>query len=197
MLFVSPMSHCIQRNLLPISYPAAFFVQLLINPRQLCLVATDRGAIIGFASAAMGSSQPSSVGGCIGDTIGDTPADRICSESRSDIPRSHITLLTLGVLPAYRRRGIGRSLVHGVVQRLEASCSAAACQVYHSTSSDHVPNQDSKNAVLVQVQVAQSNSAGKCFYTHLGMMDQRGCDDLRIRLGPGSRTSIMAGVLCV
>lgn len=191
------MPHCIQRNLLPVSYPASFFVQLLINPRQLCLVATDHDAIIGFASAAMGPSQPSSIGGYIGGTIRDTHADRICSESRSDILRSHITLLTLGVLPAYQRRGIGRSLVHGAVQHLEASCSTAACQVYHSTSSDQVPNQDSKIAVLVQVQVAQSNSAGKCFYTRLGMMDQRDCDDPRLRLGPGSRTSVMAGVLCV
>jgi len=107
-----------------------------------------------------------------------------------------MTLLTLGVLPPYQRRGIGRSLVHGVVRRLEASC-AGATQTYCSMSSDYVPDQDSKIAVLVQVQVAQSNSAGKRFYTHLGMMDQRGCDDIRLRLGPGSRTSVMEGVLCV
>ena len=188
------MSHDIQRSLLPVSYPVAFFVQLLINPRQLGLVATDRGTIVGFASAAVGPSQPSSVGGYIGDTIRDTP-DRVCSESRSDIPRSHITVLTLGVLPAYQRRGIGRSLVHGVVQRLESSCPATA-QPHHTTSSDHAPDQDGKIAVLVQVQVAQSNSGGKDFYTHLGMMDQS-CDDQRLRLGPGSRTSIMAGVLCI
>ncbi|KAF8555677.1 hypothetical protein OG21DRAFT_1410530 [Imleria badia] len=182
-----PHVRTLHRNLLPVSYPAAFFVQLLINPRQLCLVAIDRGTIIGFASAAMGPSQ---------DTLADTHAERECSEPRSEIPRSQLTLLTLGVLPAYQRRGIGRCLVHGVVQRLEASCAAAA-QPYHPASSDHVPDQDNKIAVLVQVQVAQSNSAGKCFYTHLGMMDQPGRDDTRLCLGPGSRTNVMAGVLCV
>ena len=62
-----------------------------------------------------------------------------------------------------------------------------------------MPNQDSKIAVLIQleVQVAQPNSAGMGFYTHLGIMDQRSYDDQRVRLGPGSRTSVVAGVLCV
>ena len=182
-----------QHNLLPVSYPTVFFVQLLINPRQLCLVATDRGAIIGFASAAMGPSQSSPSGAYVRDTLADAHADRECSEPRSDIPRSQLTLLTLGVLPAYQRRGIGRSLVRGVVQRLEASCAAAA-QPYLP---DHLPDQDDKIAVLVQVQVAQSNSAGKCFYTHLGMLDQPGRDDTRLCLGPGSRMNVMMGVLCV
>lgn len=180
-----------QRNLLPVSYPAAFFIQLLVNPRRLCLVATEGGAIVGFASAASGLLQPGSVGGHMQH---DTHTD---SESRPDIPRSHVTLLTLGVLPTYQRRGIGRSLVHGVIQRLEGSCSTAAPQPYHHTSTSHIPDQDNKVAVLVQVQVAPSNSVGKCFYTHLGMMDQRVSEDPRLHLGLGSRTSVMAGVLCV
>lgn len=107
-----------------------------------------------------------------------------------------MTLLTLGVLPPYQRKGIGQSLVHGVVRRLEAS-RAGAAQPYHSMPSDYVPDQASRTAVLVRAQVAQSNSAGKRFYTHLGMMDQCGRDDLRLRLGPGPRTSVMEGVLCV
>lgn len=176
--------HHAQRNLLPVSYPAAFFIQLLVSPQRLCLVATDHGAIIGFASATMGLLHP----------WRDTAPDWECSESSSDIPRSHVTLLTLGVLPAYQRRGIGRSLVHGVVQRLEASCTA---QPNYSLSSNQISNQDNKIAVLVQVQVAQSNSAGKRFYTHLGMMDQQSCDNLRLHVGLGSRTSVMAGVMCV
>lgn len=199
MLAVSQCPPCVQRNLLPVSYPAAFFVQLLINPRQLCLVAIDCGTIIGFASAAMGPSQPTADIGYVEDDCtaeeSTSHADRKSSELRSEMLRSHVTvtLLTLGVMPAYQRRGIGRVLVHGVVQRLEASCAAAA-QSYQPTSSEH---QDTKIAVLVQVQVAQSNSAGKDFYTQLGMMDQRGCDDVWLRLGPGPRTSVMAGVLCV
>lgn len=189
MLSVSLVSHCPQRTLLPVSYPAAFFLQLLINPRQLCLVATDCDTVIGFVSAALDISQPS-----VRDS---THPGRECSDPCSDNPRSHITLLTLGVLSTYQRKGIGRALVHGVVQRLEASCAAAARP--YSTPSDHVPHQDteSKIAVLVQVQVAQSNDVGKCFYSHLGMMDERDCDDVRLCLGPGPRTSVMAGVLCV
>lgn len=140
----------------------------------------------------MGLLQPSS----FEEYTRDTPADRQFPESRSDIPRSHITLLTLGVLPAYQRKGIGRSLVHGVIQRLEASCTAAA-PLHHPAPSDQLSNEDNKTAVLVQVQVAKSNSAGKRFYTRLGMMDQQGFDDLRLHVGVGSRTSVMAGVMCV
>ncbi|KAG9313152.1 acyl-CoA N-acyltransferase [Chiua virens] len=182
-----PHVRVLHRNLLPISYPAAFFLQLLVNPRRLCLVATDHGSIIGFASAAMGLAQPGAVGGHIRD-------DR--SGPHSDIPRSHITLLTLGVLPSYQRRGIGRALVHGVIQRLEAAVSAAT-QPHASISGTESDKQDSKVSILVQVQVAQSNSAGKCFYTRLGMIDQWVPDDLRFHIGLASRTSVMAGVLCV
>lgn len=188
-LFVSPDSPFMQRNLLSASYPAAFFVQLLVNPRRLCVVATEGSTIIGFASAAIGLLQPSSPP--------DTWADRDYSETRSDIPRSHVTLLTLGVLPAYQRKGIGRALVHRVIQHLEGSRSSLAPRPYTHASTNHIPNQDNRTFVLVQVQVAPSNSVGKCFYTHLGMMDQRVADDPRYHLGPASQTSVMAGVLCV
>lgn len=63
--------------------------------------------------------------------------------------------------------------------------------------SDHVLNRDGKIAVFVQADVAPSNHAGKYFYTHMGMMDQRDSVDQRLRLGLGSRTSVMAGVMCV
>ena len=63
-----------------------------------------------------------------------------------------------------------------------------------------MPDQASKTAALVQleVQVAQSNSAGKGFYSHLGMIDQRGCDDERVRLRPRSRSIRRGGgIVCV
>jgi len=192
-----PQVRALHRKLLPVSYPAAFFIQLLVNPRQLCLVATDHDTVVGFASAmSLGSA---------GEYLRNGRADQKNSEeSCSDIPRAQVTLLTLGVLPAYQRRGIGRSLVQGVVQRLQSyTCGGALDQAYDPASqsglgSDHVrDHQDGKIAIFVQADVAPSNHAGKCFYTHMGMMDQRSSVDQRLRLGLGSRTSVMAGLMHV
>ena len=181
-----------QSNLLPVCYPATFFIQLLVNSRRLCLVAIEGGTIVGFASATMGLLQPSSEGGHL------QAINQGSSLSRPDFPRTRVTLLTLGVMPAYQRKGIGRALVHGVIQSLEASCGAAS-QPYKGTSSDHAQatNKDNKITVLVQVQVAPSNSAGRCFYTRLGITDQKVSDDPRLHLGPVSQASVMAGVLSV
>ncbi|KAF9219555.1 hypothetical protein BS17DRAFT_788994 [Gyrodon lividus] len=180
-----------QSSLLPVSYPAAFFIQLLINPRHLCLVAVDESSVIGFASAAIDTSQ---LAPSCGTRRHQAHSDRECSELRSDIPRSHMTLLTLGVLPAYQRKGIGRTLVHEVVRRLQASFSGPQlCR----TVFDGDSREGGKPAVLVRAQVAHSNTVGKCFYNRLGMMGQRVSDDPRPNFGLGTRTSVVAGVLSI
>jgi ribosomal protein S18 acetylase RimI-like enzyme len=176
----------IQSSLLPVSYPATFFVQLLVNPRHLCLIAVDEGSVIGFASAAIDTSQPPSCG----IWRHETQSDRDCSKLRSDTPRSHMTLLTLGVLPAYQRRGIGRTLVHEVVRRLQASsCGPQPCR----TVLDEDAREGGKAAILVRAQVAHSNTGGKCFYSRLGMMGQRASDDPRINLGARGTNSPCGG----
>ncbi|KAG6334048.1 hypothetical protein ID866_5036 [Astraeus odoratus] len=40
-------------SLLPVQYPHAFFVQLLLHSRYLCVVATHEDAVVAFASAAI------------------------------------------------------------------------------------------------------------------------------------------------
>ncbi|KAF9233490.1 acyl-CoA N-acyltransferase [Melanogaster broomeanus] len=185
-----PQVRALHASLLPVSYPPAFFVQLLLNPRHLCLVAVDEGTVIGFASAAIDVSQPQS----FGTWRHETHSDGACSDLRSDIPRSHVTLLTLGVLPPYQRKGIGRSLVHGVVRCLQASSSGLQS---YQTVPHEAPSKGGKPAVLVRAQVAHSNTVGKCFYTHLGMMGQWVSDDPRLHFGLGARTSVVAGVLSI
>ncbi|KIK79704.1 hypothetical protein PAXRUDRAFT_833963 [Paxillus rubicundulus Ve08.2h10] len=185
-----PQVRALHSSLLPASYPATFFVQLLVNPRHLCLVAVDEGSVIGFASAAKDTSQPPSCG----IWRHETHSDRDCSRSRSGVPRSHMTLLTLGVLPAYQRRGIGRTLVHEVVRRLQASSCGLPP---YRTVLDEDAREGGKAAILVRAQVAHSNTGGKRFYTRLGMMGQRASDDPRIDLGLGARTSLVAGMLSI
>ncbi|KAF8835544.1 hypothetical protein BDN67DRAFT_417857 [Paxillus ammoniavirescens] len=185
-----PQVRILHSSLLPVSYPATFFVQLLVNPRHLCLVAMDEGSVIGFASAAIDTPQPPACGVWRHETY----SDRDCSKSRPDIPRSHMTLLTLGVLPTYQRRGIGRTLVHEVVRRLQASsCGPQPCR----TVLDEDAREGGKAAILVRAQVAHSNTGGKCFYSRIGMMGQRSSDDPRINLGLGARTALVAGMLSI
>ncbi|KIJ67472.1 hypothetical protein HYDPIDRAFT_108245 [Hydnomerulius pinastri MD-312] len=185
-----PHVRALHSHLLPVSYPPTFFVQLLVNPRHICLVAADGGSIIGFASAAVDASQPSP----LHTRRHKTHPDREGSDDPSDIPRAHITLLTLGVLPSYQRQGIGRALVHEVVRRLQtSSCGLGS----YRPAQDDAQTEDSKMTVLVKAQVAHSNTVGKCFYTHLGMMGQRVSDDPRLNFGLAARTSTVAGVLCI
>lgn len=61
-------------------------------------------------------------------------------------------LLTLGVQPAYRRRGIGRALVHSVARALRTAQSVVG-----------------RSKVLIQAEVLPVNTVGKCFYSRLGM----------------------------
>ncbi|KAH7888440.1 hypothetical protein F5I97DRAFT_1852672 [Phlebopus sp. FC_14] len=188
-----PQVRALHSNLLPISYPPAFFVQLLLHPRHLCLVATHQESVIAFASAMSDATQPASLRRDVFDT--DERREGTQPRPHSDIARTHITLLTLGVLPAYQRQGIGRTLVHDVVRRLQASFPALCSHPSVPDAND--PSQERKAAVLVQAQVAHSNAAGKCFYSRLGMSGQCGPDDPRHNIGLAARTAVVAGIICV
>lgn len=100
---------------------------------------------------------------------------------------AHVRLLTLGVQAPFRRKGVGRALVHGVARRLRAS----SCE--HATGSLSVDDLDS-SAILVQADVAHSNISGKSFYSCLGMKEQCGSNpDIRFATG----THLVAGLLAV
>ncbi|KIL68888.1 hypothetical protein M378DRAFT_184760 [Amanita muscaria Koide BX008] len=111
-------------NVLPIRYPQSFFLQLLLLPARICLVAyprSDPQNLIGFISAAY-SPEP--------------PTD-------AKIPR--IEILTLGVAPSYRHRGLARRLIRSIPQHLCAS-----------------------HSIFFQANVATSNTSALKFYEQLG-----------------------------
>lgn len=133
-----PAVQTLHSTLLPTTYPSVFFIQLLLQPRYLCLLATHGDIIVGFASATIAAAAPPRPGtGC-------------SKESKEQ--HAQIMLLTLGVQPAYRRRGIGRALVHSVARALRTAQSVVG-----------------RSKVLIQAEVLPVNTVGKCFYSRLGM----------------------------
>ncbi|KAF5326045.1 hypothetical protein D9611_000095 [Ephemerocybe angulata] len=99
----------LHRKLLPVAYPPAFFLQLLIVPDRLCLVAADAGVPVAFVSAALHG------------------IDAIAPRS----PR--IELLTLGVAPAYQHSGLASLLVRRIhdALRLKTRPDAAVVTSAH------------------------------------------------------------------
>ncbi|KAM6502424.1 Acyl-CoA N-acyltransferase [Amanita muscaria] len=110
-------------NVLPIRYPQSFFLQLLLLPARIGLVAyprSDPQNLIGFISAAY-SPEP--------------PTD------------ARIEILTLGVAPSYRHRGLARRLIRSIPQHLCALTS---------------------HSIFFQANVATSNTSALKFYEQLG-----------------------------
>ncbi|KAJ7128928.1 acyl-CoA N-acyltransferase [Mycena crocata] len=107
--------------LLPIAYPFSFFLQLLLLPSRRCLVAYERDQ-------------------------GDTPVAFI---SAAVHPEHRIEILTLGVLPMFRQRGLATRLVYAVIDTLTQPTAVATAAVF--------------------AQVSASNESARAFYMHLGM----------------------------
>ncbi|KAJ7350307.1 acyl-CoA N-acyltransferase [Mycena albidolilacea] len=95
--------------LLPISYPRSFFLQLLLQPTRLCLVARSGsdGDLVAFISAAMHPGQ-------------------------------RLEILTLGVLPLFQQHRLATRLVYAVIDALTSKAAAVTtvfAQVSASNSS--------------------------------------------------------------
>ncbi|KIM54406.1 hypothetical protein SCLCIDRAFT_136880 [Scleroderma citrinum Foug A] len=158
-----PEVRALHARLLPTQYPPTFFIQLLLHPRYLCLIATHEYAVVAFASAAIEAPQ------CAPHLVDGTNT------------LAHVKLLTLGVQTAFRRQGIGRALVHGVARRLRTVGSLSVDSIHCST-------------ILIQADVAHSNTSGRCFYSCLGMNEESGSHlDSRVTTG----THLVAGLLAV
>jgi ribosomal protein S18 acetylase RimI-like enzyme len=168
-------------KLLPIAYPTTFFVQLLVQPQHMCLVATYDGKVIAFASATIETRR--STPGPLGSTA---DQDRPIGGGAL-----RVTLLTLGVSPEFRRQGIARRLVHEVVQRLRSSCGAPCHKSPHASS---LSESDSTDAVILCAEVARNNSSGQSFYSHLGMQRQLEADK-QSGFGSKAHTCTVLGVM--
>ncbi|KAG2153635.1 acyl-CoA N-acyltransferase [Suillus bovinus] len=175
-----PQVRALHSKLLPIAYPTAFFVQLLVQPQHMCLIATYDGKVVAFASATIETrhSNPGPLG-----SSGDQ--DITTGEGA---PR--VTLLTLGVSPEFRRQGIARRLVHEIVQRLRSSCGAP----YHESPPVPSLSKSDSNAVIICAEVARNNSSGQSFYSHLGMQRQLEVDK-QGGFGSKAHTCMVLGVM--
>ncbi|KAI6044647.1 acyl-CoA N-acyltransferase [Pisolithus marmoratus] len=166
-------------SLLPVQYPLTFFIQLLLQPRYLCVLATHEDSVIAFASAAIDASHGS------------------VQPERGNNSAAHITLLTLGVQPTHRRQGIGRALVHDVARRLRASSCRYETQSV-SRSAEGVRHGSGYSTIFVEAEVAHSNTAGQFFYSRLGMnVEPRPTCNIWRSGGLKTPTCIVAGLLCV
>jgi len=91
---------------LPIKYNHSFFRQLLFHPSRICLLAHP-------------SSNPETPVAFISASITIPSLDLHTHPKKSY--QSDVQILTLGVLPEYRRNGIARQLVRTAVQSLQGS----------------------------------------------------------------------------
>ncbi|KAG0702974.1 acyl-CoA N-acyltransferase [Suillus ampliporus] len=177
-----PRVRALHTQLLPNTYPTAFFVQLLVHPQQMCLIATYDGNVVAFASAAAETqnSTPGPLASCG------------AQERPTGTGALRATLLTLGVSPEFRRQGIARRLVHEVVQRLRSSCEAPCYEAAPAPSLRS--RSDSTDAVILCAEVARNNSSGQSFYSHLGMHRQLEADR-QTRFGSKAHTCVVLGVM--
>lgn len=165
-------------SLLPVQYPLTFFIQLLLQPRYLCVLATHEGSVVAFASAAIDTSHETA------------------QPERENKSSAHISLLTLGVQPTHRRQGIGRALVHDVARRLRASLCRCERQS-GPRSAEGVQHGPGHSTIFVQAEVAHSNTTGKFFYSRLGMNVEPSPECHMPQVGLKTPTCIVGGVLCV
>lgn len=176
-----PQVRALHTKLLPVAYPTAFFVQLLVQPQHMCLIATYDCNVVAFASATM-------------ETRHSTPGP-LGSARDQDRPTGggalRVTLLTLGVSPEFQRQGIARRLVHEVVQRLRMSCEAPC---HESPPAPSLSGSDSTDAVIICAEVARDNSSGQSFYSHLGMQRQLEMDK-QCGFGSKAHTCMVVGVM--
>lgn len=95
--------------MLPVAYPPAFFLQLLLLPARLCLVAHPRADphnLVAFVSA---------------------------TRSHDSAPR--VEILTLGVLPPFQHRGLARRLILSITHTLAPASALVQANVAASNAS--------------------------------------------------------------
>lgn len=141
----------LQSAVLPVKYPSSFFLQLLLLPGRLCLVAhspTDPNDPIAFVSASIQRVNNNLQINYPPPSIGANPTKPLPTNE----PR--IEILTIGVLPAYQHHGLARHMIKSVVQTLHSS-------LYPSCHSTY--------GTLISAHVSTSNASAINFYERMGL----------------------------
>lgn len=140
----------LQAELAP-SYPAlrpTFFHQLLTHQTHLCLIATLPS-----------SDKPIA---CIAAALHVLTSD--LTSRKAPAPPVEVHVLALGVLPAYRRRGVATRLLRTAAASLRV-LTANAPQVPTSLIYKQSPTR-------VCVDVARTDGNARAFWDHVGMREQ-------------------------
>jgi len=162
-------------QLLPFAYPTAFFVQLLVQPDRFCLVVLDDededngGAIpVAFITATLDRAASAVPISLSKSSLHDDTEDDI-----QNVPL--ISILTLGVAPSHRRRGLARALIHDVTRKLQGrlqhspslqcTCNPLGPKTCKRTTA-------ARGRARVVAQVAAANEGGRKFYRTLGLEEQ-------------------------
>lgn len=135
-----------QAAVLPVNYPLSFFLQLLVIPTRICLIAYHRSqptTPIGFLSAAI--QQPLSIYNHT--SLKSPPASPLFPSSPRSRPfpgfdptKPRLEILTLGVLPLYQNHGIARQLIDCAVQTLGGpSKGMETTLIYANVSTTNMP----------------------------------------------------------
>jgi len=142
-----PQIRKLHSDLLQFPYAPSYFRQFLLHSTRLCLVAhplSSPNTPIAFVSASL-----------------NTPTLDLAHNLRKD---PQVEILTLGVDPQYRRRGIARRLVLTAVHNLQETAK-------HSPMLTKIPP-ILCDGTLVTAHVVTSNDGGKEFYEAIGMQSE-------------------------
>ena len=145
-----------QAELAP-SFPAlrpTFFHQLLTQQTHLCLIATLPPT----------SDKPASIVGCIATALHVQTSDLISRAQQP--PPFEVHVLALGVLPAFRRRGLATRLLHTAATSLR-TLAASAPQVPAALVTPQSPTRVCAN-------VARADGNARAFWSHVGMREEEG-----------------------
>ncbi|KAL0956186.1 hypothetical protein HGRIS_002345 [Hohenbuehelia grisea] len=166
--------------LLPVRYPTSFFIHLLVHSSSICLVAraSTSNAPIAFISAAIQHNASPSAG----------LAPNAAHDESTGV---HVQILTLGVLPKYRNRGLAQRLVRTAVSRLiDSSVPAGITQVPApppARTGAPSTTRGKPDGALVSAHVSTSNARAIEFYKRIGLAPSLEIRDLYRGVSSGSR----------
>ncbi|KAF8893948.1 acyl-CoA N-acyltransferase [Infundibulicybe gibba] len=153
-----PSVRQLHSDLLLLDYPTSFFLQVLLLPARIGLVACLRSKLdepIAFITASLQQTPQSDPPQLVPSTK-TLASPRFRSLPGCNTDESRVEILTIGVLPEYQSHGLARLLVQHTLER------------FHELQTPVKAKQPPKGTV-VHAHVSTTNTPALQFYEHLGM----------------------------
>ena len=129
----------LNRTILPVRYAQKFYDNVLLTPPSLTKLAYFKDVIVGNVCCREEKMSPREAaaavpsGSAAATTPSFTPSD-ISSKSNNDTKSKHVYVMTLGVLAPYRGRGVGKAMVHYVIERAQRDGYASVYLHVHTAN---------------------------------------------------------------